>query len=258
MRTINPFGDLLKEWRQRRHMSQLDLALAAEVSARHVSFLETGRARPGREMVIQLAEALAIPLRERNGLLTSAGYAANYRQTPLDAEQLRPVRQALELMMERHMPYPALVCDHHWTIVRMNDAARTIFSLAERPGETNIVKIMASNPALAAIVENWPEVAREFHHRLKLEIVMRGGDPVLRDLSALIEADPAFAAAPVSETPPDTPFLPVRFKIGGKRLSFFSTLAQFGTARDITISDLRVELFFPADAATTAAFASDG
>lgn len=246
------FGEALKAWRTQRHLSQLDLALDANVSARHISFLETGRARPSREMVLQLAQTMNLPLRARNELLEQAGFVRAFTETGLDAAALGPVRAALDHMMASHMPYPALICDRHWTLVDANPAARALLSPLQR-GEPhpNLARMISTNPAARELIENWDEVMTDFSGRLRLETVRSGGDPELNALLELVRA--AIKDAP--EIPSSArPFIPVRLRAAQTTLSLFSMLAEFGTPRDITIGDLRIELFFPADQATEAFF----
>ena len=246
--TTTPFGNTLKAWRARRHLSQLDLALDANVSARHISFLETGKARPSREMVLQLAETMSLPLRARNELLEQAGFVRAFAETGLDAETLGPVRAALSHMLASHMPFPAIIFDRHWTIIDANPATRAL--LAPLLGtETNMVRLVATNPLARQMIVNWSELVRDFAHRLRLEVSRSGGDPILRELLELVKIDDAEPRAPSAR-----PFIPVILRNGESTLSFMSMLAEFGTPRDITISDLRIELFFPADVATETHF----
>lgn len=246
------FGDALKAWRTRRHLSQLDLALDANVSARHISFLETGRARPSREMVLQLAQTMNLPLRARNELLEQAGFVRVFAETGLDARALGPIRAALDHMLASHMPYPALICDRYWSLIDANPAARSLLSpLQGDETAPNIARMIATNPVAREVIENWDEVIADFTSRLKLEAGRSGGDP---RLNALLELVGTAAPARPDEVSSAQPFIPVRLRLGATRLSLLSMLAEFGTPRDITISDLRIELFFPADQATEAFF----
>ena len=245
----SPFGENLKAWRARRHLSQLDLALDANVSARHISYLETGKARPSREMVLQLAETMSLPLRARNELLEQAGFVRSFAETRLDAETLGPVRTALTHMLASHMPFPALVCDRHWTLIDANGAAQQILApLQGDGGQPNLARMIATNPRARQMIVNWPEVMRDFAGRLRLEVARSGGDPILRELLNVVKVDDDDQPASAR------PFIPVVLRAGETTLSLMSMLAEFGTPRDITISDLRIELFFPADAATEAFF----
>ncbi len=245
---LSAFGETLKAWRTRRHLSQLDLALDANVSARHISFLETGRSKPSREMVLQLAETMSLPLRARNDLLEQAGYVRAFAEVGLDAETLGPVRMALNHMLASHMPYPALICDRHWSLIDANPAARALLSPLLRDGEVpNMVRMVVANPVAKTMIVNWQEVVRDFAGRLRLEVTRSGGDPILRELLDLVRVA---ADASEEERATSRPFIPVLLRHGETTLSLMSMLAEFGTARDITISDLRIELFFPGDTLT--------
>lgn len=247
---VSDFGETLKAWRQRRHLSQLDLALDANVSARHISFLETGRSRPSRDMVLHLADTMSLPLRARNDLLEQAGYVRAFAETALDTETLGPVRKALDHMLAAHMPYPAIICDRHWTLVDMNAAARAFLAPLQGPtGESNMVRMLVDNPLARQMIVNWGEVLHDFAGRLRLEVSRSGGDRVLLDLLELARS----AAGGAEDAASVRPFIPVVLRYGETTLSFVSMLAEFGTARDITIGDLRIELFYPGDAATEAA-----
>lgn len=255
------FGDHLRDWRARRRLSQLDLALEANVSARHVSFLETGRARPSREMVLQLATTLDLPLRERNSLLQAAGFVAAYPERPLDHESLKPIRAALTRMLAQHMPFPAMLLDKYWTVLDANPMAAALFNLgpalasgSDGGAPVNVLEMIAAHPEITAQFENWPEVAQHLMARLRLEAAASGGDPKLQDLIDGLAEDPAFALpAPAQEIGAQEagqPFLCSRIRMGDQVIALFSTIAQFGTAQDITVHDLRLELFFPADETT--------
>lgn len=248
------FGSGLKAWREQRRMSQLELALAANVSARHISFLESGRARPSRQMVLQLAETMALPLRQRNELLEQAGYARAFAEAGLDAASLAPVRQALGHMLAGHMPFPALICDRHWNLVDANPAAGTLLGPLLADGERNIIRVIAGTAAARAAIANWEEVVAELACRLRLEVARSGGDPALAALLALLEK--AAPARPAGDAT-GRPFVAVEMRRGEATLSLMSMLAEFGTPRDISIADLRIELFFPADQASEAMLRAD-
>lgn len=248
----NPFGATLKEWRARRRLSQLDLGLAANVSARHIAFLETGRSRPSRGMALQLGEALEMPRAERNRLLEAAGFRAAWSARTLDDAEMAPVRRAIARMIAAHDPLPALVLDRHWSLLDANRGAQAVFSvLGVEPGGSLLDAFVHGDRA-RAIIENWPEVAHHMLQRLRTESAHLGGDPVLAAAARKLAADPALAAfAPPARMPA---LIPVRYLIGGQRFSVFSTIAQFGTAEDMALADLKIELLFPADEATEAAF----
>jgi transcriptional regulator with XRE-family HTH domain len=240
------FGSLLKEWRGLRRMSQLDLGAQAEVSARHISFLETGRARPSREMVLHLGEVLDVPRQDRNLLLEAAGFAAAYRARSLESDEMIAVRRAAEWMIERHEPYPALMIDRHWRLVGANRPANVMlggFGLAE--GDSFLEALIADE--LRAAIDNWPEFGHHLLTRLRSENSAAGGDPVLEEAIGRLTSDPTVA---VGTSGPLPPFVPTRFRMGDTTLSFLSTLAHFAGAEDVTLADLRIELLFPADEGT--------
>lgn len=245
------FCTLLREWRRARGLSQLELALEADVSARHLSFLESGRAQPSRAMTMQLAQALLLPRAATNALLASAGFAPAFPATPLSAESLAPFRAMLEEMMRRHAPYPALVCDRHWTIIDANDSARALLGpLHDGSSEMNVVRMLCGALASAAI-ENLGEVLTELWGRIRLEALEAGPDPKNAELLSLLKCAMATATAP--ETNARRTLVPIRLRTSMGLLSFLSTIAHFGTSEDVTLRDLRLELLFPADEATKTA-----
>ena len=246
------FGPVLKRWRARRRVSQLDLALEAGVSARHLAFLETGRARPSREMVVTLGAALEVPLRERNELLLAAGFAPVYPEHPLSAERLAPIRLACETLLRRHEPYPAIQFDRHWNLLAANAAARRMFGLPDGDAPVNIVRLLAGHPAIDDLVQNWPDVAHDMLARLRLEAANAGPDPELGALIALLAAAAPPYNAKGTAVPRANPFVVVHLQTPLGAIKMFSTIAEFGTVEDITVRDLRVELFFPSDAVSAA------
>jgi transcriptional regulator with XRE-family HTH domain len=251
-------GQLLKDWRQRRRVSQLDLALEAEVSARHLSFVETGRSRPSRELLLHLAEHLDVPLRERNALLLAAGYAPVYRETPLDAEAMAPVQRALDKVLASHEPFPAVIVDRHWDIVSINRPGVDILTegvsaeLLAPPA--NALRISLHPEGLAPRIANLIEYSDHLLTRLHREAVL-SADPLLTALYRELQAYPGVAEASSRDAAPaDLLFVPLRLQGAGDReLKFFSTIATFGTALDITLAELAIESFFPANDATAAA-----
>ena len=256
----SPVGRLLKQWRRLRRMSQLDLALAAEASSRHLSFVETGRARPSREMVLRLAEALDLPLRERNALLTAAGYATLYRESTLTDASMSQVRKALDLMLAKHEPYPALVVSRRYDLMMANQgAARLMATLGVSArgdeGPLNVLRALFDPEGIRPFVANWEEVARALLERGRREAVATGGDQAMAELTEELLAYPgvpeAWRAAPdlEAELPP---VLNVVFAGDDLKLTWFSTIATFGTPQDVTLQELHIECFFPADAATEA------
>lgn len=252
--TTNSFGAALKEWRARRRISQLGLALAANVSARHIAFLETGRAKPSRGMAMQLGEALDIPRAERNRLLEAAGFRAAWSQRALSDDAMAPIRRAIDRMIERHDPWPALVIDRHWNLIDANDGAQGVLALLGIGPGGSLLEAFLEPGRGSEIIANWPEVAHHMVQRLRTESAHFGGDPVLEQAATRLARDPALTnPGQPSDMPP---VIPIRYRLGAQVFSVFSTIAQFGTAEDIALADLRIELLFPADEGTEAAFAA--
>jgi transcriptional regulator with XRE-family HTH domain len=256
-------GALLRDWRQRRHRSQLDLALETGVSARHLSFVETGRARPSPELLLALADQLEMPLRERNSLLLAAGYAPRYRQTGLDDPSMATVRGALERMLGLHDPYPGVVIDQSWNVVLANDAAGRLVSLlppALAGAPLNVFRACLHPDGLAAATLNFAEWAGYLLGHLNRLRVLTADLAVARlvaevgsypNVVALGDWHTAARWPGEAEAPPGSALLvPWRVSLGGAELSFFTTLTTFGTPRDITLAELAVELFYPADEST--------
>src|SRR5215207_3214510 len=248
-------GPLLREWRQRRRLSQLDLALEARVSARHVSFIETGRARPSAEMVIHLAEQLDVPLRDRNQLLLAAGHAPAYGQRSLDEPELEPVRAALERVLEGHAPNPAIVVDCHWGMVAANAGIAPLIAgaaphLLEPP--VNVLRLSLHPEGVAPRIVNLAEWRAHLLDRLSREAVT-SGDPALAALHEELAQYPCGEPAHSPDLEAGAIAVPLRLRHDGGELSFISTVTTFGTALDVTVSELSIESFFPADAATAAA-----
>jgi transcriptional regulator with XRE-family HTH domain len=254
--TAPQVGSLLREWRHRRRRSQLDLALDAGVSARHISFIETGRSKPSRPMVSGLAETLEVPLRERNQLLLAAGYSPEYRELAYEDPELTPVRDAIQQVLDAHDPFPALVVDRHWELVAANRGLGLLTAtvdpdLLEPPA--NALRISLHPRGLAPRMLNHAEWRAHTLDRLSRQLRLTA-DPAIE---ALIEE---LAAYPHPEWEgPERPlrqevFVPLRLRAeDGGELSFFGTVATFGTAVDITVAELSIESFFPADSATAAA-----
>lgn len=250
-----PFGVALRTARASRRLSQLALALDAGVSARHLSFLESGRAMPSREMVLTLAEALALPLAQRNQLLTAAGFAAAFPVSPLSSEAVAPFRAILSQMMDNHAPFPALLCDRHWNVLEASASAAAMLGpmLEGWHGPPNVFALTATHPRAGELIANLPQVLHESLERLALEQALAGDDPVLGDLIAIVRAaTQAHPYRPGARL--RSPIMPVVWNSPGGRLSFLSVVAQCGTSEDVTVRDLRLELLFPADEATRAAF----
>jgi transcriptional regulator with XRE-family HTH domain len=246
------FAAALRKWRRARNVSQLDLALEAGVSARHLSFLETGRARPSREMALALAEALLLPRGARNAFLQQAGFAPAYPVTPLDAAALSPFRTAMIEMMQRHAPFPAILCNRQWTILDANEPARALLApLLSAGGDMNVIRMLAESPLAAELIVNLGEVLAEMTDRVRLEALEAGDDPALAALLAALEK--ARTRHPVFGQGMRRPLAPLIVRTPGPELRFLTAVAQFGASEDVTIRDLRLELFFPADDVTRAA-----
>ena len=240
-------GDHLREWRQRRHLSQLDLAGDAEISARHLSFVETGRAAPSREMVLKLAERLEVPLRERNVLLVAAGYAPAFPQRSLDDPALKSARAAIDLVLKAHEPNPALAIDRHWNLVSANRMVMPLLQgipprLLGQP--INVLRLAFHPEGLAARTVNLAEWCSHLLERLHRQCEATA-DAALLKLYSELKAYPIPArSAPLSS---DNVAIPFKMRLDGETLSFFSTTMIFGTPVDVTLSELALETFFAAD-----------
>ncbi|MCB0968964.1 MAG: helix-turn-helix transcriptional regulator [Ilumatobacter sp.] len=256
-------GVLVKQWRHQRSRSQLDLALSVGVSTRHLSFVETGKSRPSPELIEAIGIHLDVPLRDRNSMLLAAGFAPRYRQTSLDDPAMADVVASLRRLLDTHAPYPALVLDRHWNVVLSNrGAAAMMVGLPERllTPRPNVFRVSLHPEGLAAITANFDEWATYLLRQLDRTIAIAPDDELLA-LRDEVHAYPNVAelratsgwAQPVTG---DQILIPCELSIGDARLSMFTTLTSFGTPRDITLDELAVEHFFPADAATTEFFES--
>lgn len=253
-------GSLLRTWRLRRRVSQLDLGIAAGVSTKHVSFIETGRATPSRDMILHLAAQLEVPLRDRNVLLLAAGYAPRYTETSLDAEAMVAVRRALQMVLDHHEPFPAVVVDRRWDVVTANAAASLLTSgvgqdLLHPP--VNVIRVSLHPSGLAPRVVNFAEYAAHLVARLRRQ-VDQSADPDLEALLREVSGYPNVQDALDVPAPEAGIILPLVIDAGRSRLSLFSTIATFGTPLDITTAELAIETFFPADEATEQAFRPGG
>jgi len=254
-----PVGSLLRKWRERRRLSQLDLACEAEISTRHLSFLETGRSAPSREMVLRLSERLEVPLRERNALLIAAGYAPVYPERPLDDPALQSARKAVDLVLAGHEPYPALAIDRHWTIIASNNAIPPLLAGADpsllRP-PVNALRLSLHPAGLAPRIANLAEWRSHLLARLQRQIEVTA-DPVLEELLNELCGYPAPGEGAGFENGDDVKYagvvVPFRLVTEQGVLSFISTTTIFGTPVDVTLSELALESFFPADAMTARA-----
>ena len=246
--TLSEVGGLLRDWRQRRRLSQLDLASEAGVSTRHLSFVETGRASPSREMVLHLAEHLEVPLRERNQLLLAAGYAPVYGRRPLDDPDMSAVRAAVDLVLAAYEPFPAVVIDRAWNLVAGNRSIPLLTDgVADRllAPPANVLRVSLHPDGLAPRIANLPQWRAHVLHRLAREAHLTA-DPGLGALHRELVALPGGT----DRSPPNGIAVPLRLRSGNGVLSFLSTVTTFGTAVDLTAAELSIEAFLPADAAT--------
>ena len=254
------FPGLLRTWRRRRRMSQLGLALAADVSQRHVSFLEAGRARPSRAMILQLSETLDVPLRERNAWLMAAGFAPQFRLRPLDDPQMAQVLNAVRIMLAAHEPYPAAAFDRDWNVTLSNGAFdRMIGLLGEdiwtRVGasERNLMRLFFHPQGIRSLVKNWAAIGPLLWLRARKEAETLGG----KGVKALMAELAPYQSEEVLWPPVETtlaPVAPFELEVGGQAISMFAVIATLGTAQDVTAEELRIETLFPADPATEAMF----
>jgi transcriptional regulator with XRE-family HTH domain len=238
-------GPLLTYWRKARHLSQLQLAIEANVSPRHVSFLETGRSKPSREMVLQLATVLDVPLRERNVLLLAAGFAPMYRESKLDAPELAAVTRALDAILSQHEPHPAVVMNAKWDITRANDSAAKFFGmlLDGRSAPSNVLQLMLDPSWVRPHVVNWEEVATSLVIRVHREAIGQVADEQLLQSIYRYPNVPRLNAAALAS--PLVPLVPVSFQKNGKRFDYFSAITTLGTPQDVTVQEIRIESFFP-------------
>lgn len=252
-----PFGRLLKEWRAQRGFSQLSLALDCGVSQRHLSFLESGRARPSREMALHLASALAMPLVKQNELLAAAGFAPAFKERRMDAPEMSAVEQALARTLAQQEPFPAVVLNRRYDLIRANAAAGALlaFLMEDLPppadGRHNFVRLILAEDRLRSRIENWEQIAVWLVRRMRAEALADGigfaDDP---EMAALLAEPRLNLLARGGGEPEATPALTARFRRGDTRLALFSFIATVGTPFDTALQDLRLEFFFPADAGT--------
>jgi len=256
------FGARLRWWRERRGLSQLELAGEAETTQRHVSFLESGRATPSREMILRLAAVLGLPLRQQNAVFLAAGYAPPWRESDLSAPELARVSSALDFMLAQQEPYPAFVVDRRWNLLRANTGAlRLVEFLTGPPPATpaaepvNLAVALVSPDGLRPFIVNWEEVVLYFLRGVQDDAVADGTPETAALLKRLLAVPgaPALSQAPPPEEAP-APVLPVHFRRGETSLRLFTTLATLGTPRDVTLQEIRIECFFPLDDATARTF----
>lgn len=248
-------GTMIREWRQRRRMSQLDLALDAEISQRHLSFVESGRSKPSREMVLKLAEHMAVPLRQRNRLLMAAGFAPSYGERPLDDPALKPALAAVELVLKGHEPFPAIAVDKGWNMVLANAAIAPFLAGVEDAGllqpPVNVLRLSLHPNGLAPRIVNLDQWRTHLIERLRLQIDA-SADPALEALERELVAYPGRSrgAGRGAYDAAVNVAVPLQLRMEDRILSFISTITVFGTPLDVTLSELAIESFFPADAET--------
>lgn len=252
---MNHFGELIKGWRKTRGLSQMALGFEANISSKHISFLETGRSQPSREMIIRLSNSLDIPLSDRNVLFSAAGFAEAYSRMDISQPEMAPVKQALEIMLLNHDPYPAMVFVWNWNVVMMNKTNQLLTDFIKQlqpnfPETNNALEMLFDPNGFRPFVENWEDVACVILQRLHREKVMyqdRHSD-LLERLMAYPDVPSRWESIGVSSE--SQPMVDVVLSMNGQRLCFFSTLASFGTAIDITMQELTIENYFPSDEAT--------
>ena len=247
---VPQLGELLRYWRQERGKSQLDLSMDTGISQRHLSFVESGRSAPSRDFLSIVSDALNIPLRERNVLLLASGYAPQYSEQGVDAEQTAIVTRAIDRMLRQHEPHPALVLDRHWNVVRTNQAAPRFFGafvdLEMRPKPRNLLDLMFDPAGMRPFVEEWEKVAAGLLQRVRREAVGQVLDVELQKMLKQLQEYPGVAELkPLLE--PQSPVLPITFRRGKRRFSYFSLITTVGTPQCITAQELRVECMFPTD-----------
>lgn len=253
------FASMLKSWRRKRQLSDLELAEEVEISPRHLSFMESGRSRPSRDIVLNLASALSMPLRDRNAMLEAAGFEPAYRETDLDSDEMETVRRTLTTILERAEPNPTLVLDRLWNVRMANASARHILELfvaePEAMGEVPNILHMTLHPGgIRQHIRNFEEVATRILRRLRLDARASRAGSELRQLLAKVESFGEMPAAreAAERAESASPFIPLELVKEGLELSLFTTITTLGTAKDITLHDLRIETYYPNDEATEA------
>jgi len=251
----NHAGTMIREWRTRRRLSQLDLAAEAEISQRHLSFMESGRAKPSREMALHLAERLDMPLRHRNLLLLTAGYAPGFSERELDDDALEPAMRAVERVLAAHEPNPAIAVDRQWNLIRGNRAIGPFMTVADAQllaPPANVLRLSLHPKGLAPYIANLAAWRAHLLHRLARQNETFA-DPAMQALEAELRGYPGgVSKAPVVHDVAADIAVPLQLDIGGARLSFITTITVFGTPLDVTLSELAMETFFPADEVTAA------
>jgi transcriptional regulator with XRE-family HTH domain len=255
MSTQQSFASMLRWWRRHRALSQLDLAGRAEISQRHLSFMELGRASPSSEMVMRLAAALDVPLRQHNSLLLAAGFAPVWRQTDLGSPELTEIRSALDYMMAQQEPYPAVVVDRHWNLLQSNFGAVRLVEFLVGPlapgTAVNLADALVAPDVLRPHLVNWADVVRYFIRSVEADLAADGTPETAALLERLLAYEGVRSAVKVlAAESANSPVLPMHFRKGDTELRLFTTIATLGTPQDITVQELRIECFFPMDDAT--------
>ena len=262
------FPNMLKKWRKMKRVSQLDFSLDAGISQKHLSFLESGRSKPSRDMVLTISEALDLSLRDKNHLLHAAGFAHVFNQRPLESQEMQAVQDALQMTLKHHEPYPALVADRNWDLLMANDAALRWIALLGNPeelwqkvdpsGRKNVYRMTLSEFGMRPFIANWDVLAHHLMKRLQREMANDPDNEVLielyNDLMSMTQIDEASIELDYEDAFP--PILATCFKLGQIELNVFSMISSFGTALDVTADEIRVETFFPADEFTKNFFES--
>jgi transcriptional regulator with XRE-family HTH domain len=259
MQSMQPIGTLLREWRQRRRMTQLDLALEADISPRHLSFVETGRSQPSREMLLHLSEELEIPLRERNVLLISAGFAPMFRERSLADAELEAARHAVDVVLEAQKPFPAFAIDRHWQMVATNGALPELYAevdseLLRHP--INVLRLSLHPSGLAPRIANLAEWRAHLLTRLRRQVDLTADASLVKLLEEVSEYPAPSASSADHAAAQYSVMVPLQIRSGAGLLSFFSTTTVFGTSVDVTLSELALELFYPADIQTASIVSS--
>lgn len=255
------FPEACKKWRQFRKLSQLDLAFEADISQRHLSYLETGRSQPSKDMVLRLADAMDVPLRERNALLQAAGFKGVYQESQLNSPQMSPVLDAVNRVLAHHDPYPAILVDRFWNVTKANQAATHLFGHALAAAglppkqSINIAELTLHPNGMRQFIVNWSEILPSFVKRLRSEAMASGDPAVVEKLTTYLQlVEPELNGKEISVGL--LPVMPLVLNINGMVLSFFSVMSTFGTPQDITTDELRIETFYPTDQQTTDYFSS--
>ena len=255
---MNAVGSLLSEYRKRNHLSQLDLGMLAEVSARHISFIETGKSMPSREMLLKLADSLNLSLHDSNLLLNSGGFAPAFSHFELNAPEMEPVREALVMMLEKQNPYPALVFDGDWNILMINSGQQFLAQqLGIKPkenGSNNLLELVFDQDCYRPHIANWEEVAGHLLRRLRRQMLAYSKPGHIALFKKLLTMDPPPSWQQPDYHNPEKPMLTVDIKAGGQTLRMFSTLSQFGTALDVGTEEILIENYFPANENSKAFF----